>query len=129
MDTFFVVGIAGVLVGYFVPQRQIIIGKAGSNMEIIDKQAMTFNYVLDVCKLLGLIMFCIGGIVITIGLLLPSCLGNQCEADEFGHTNSIKISIATDEKPPLSPIDKKVPAYSSITEVQPERSPFESIYH
>lgn len=100
-------------------------------MEVIDRMAVTFNYVLDVCKLLGLIMFCVGGIVITIGLLLPSCLGNRCDAaDDLGTTNSIRISLATDdEKPPLSPTDKRVPAYSTITEVQPERSRFESIYH
>ena len=75
---FLVFGVIGVLVGYLVPQRPVIVGTIGQNIKIMDKQATPFNFNLDVCKLVGLILFCIGGLTLTVALLFPSFLYNYC---------------------------------------------------
>ncbi len=124
---FLIFGVIGVLVGYLVPQRPIIVGSIADNIEIIDREAISFNFNLDVCKLVGLILFCIGGLTLTVALLFPSFLHQYCEEDR--RDSSFKVSASpTDEKQPLrSPLEMTIPYTSSVSAVQPDRKNDESI--
>ncbi|ELU10373.1 hypothetical protein CAPTEDRAFT_183585 [Capitella teleta] len=121
---FLIFGIIGVLVGYLVPQRPIFAGAYDNNLEILDNQAIAFNFNLDVCKLVGLILFCIGGLTLAAALLFPSFLYHYCEDDR--KEDSIRIHVG--EKDPLkSPVEMVVPTCSTVTEVQPVRKNLESV--
>lgn len=111
-------GIIGVLVGYLVPKRTIIIGTVADNIEIIDRQAIAFNFNLDVCKLVGLVLFCIGGVTLTVALLFPSFLSNYCEEERREGLLHVQYQ---ESAALISPLEMTVPATSHITEVQPER--------
>ena len=127
---FLVFGIIGVLVGYMVPQRPIIVGSYedyNQNVEIIDRGAISFNFNLDVCKLVGLILFCIGGLTLTIALLFPSFLYQYCEEERRGGDESFRVGIhEAGPLPPKSPLDMSIPVTSNIKSVQPERKTGES---
>lgn len=57
--------------GYANKESKVIIGSI-NNMEIVDKSALEFNNLLETCKVVGLIVFTIGGFVMGISLILPS---------------------------------------------------------
>ncbi len=118
---FLIFGIIGVLIGYLVPQRPLIVGSIGDNIEIVDREAISFNFNLDVCKLVGLILFCVGGLTLTVALLFPSFLHQYCDDDR--RDSSFKVSASpSDEKQPLrSPLEMSIPYSSQVTSVQPSR--------
>lgn len=120
---FLIFGIIGVLVGYLVPQRPIF-SSLTNNVEVVDNEAVAFNFNLDVCKLVGLILFCIGGLTLAAALLFPSFLYQYCDEDR--REDSFKIHIGETE-PLKSPVEMLVPAYSKVTEVQPHRKNNESV--
>ena len=130
---FLIFGIIGVLVGYMVHQRPIIVGSyedRSQNIEIIDRGAISFNFNLDVCKLVGLILFCIGGLTLTVALLFPSFLYQYCEDERRGGDGSFKVSMMDQEAAPLpvkSPIEMSIPSTSNIKNVQPERKTDEAL--
>lgn len=121
---FLVFGIIGVLVGYLVPQRPIIVEATEDNIEIVDRQAIAFNFNLDVCKLVGLILFCIGGLTLTVALLFPSFLYQYCDDDR--RDTAIRVRLG-EEQPLKSPLEMTVPATSKLSSVQPERRAEEAI--
>ncbi|KAK2154515.1 hypothetical protein LSH36_266g00002 [Paralvinella palmiformis] len=121
---FLVFGIIGVLVGYLVPQKPIFVGKVADHVYLEDRSALAYNFNLDVCKLVGLILFCIGGMTLAIALLFPSFLYHYC--DDERREASIKVNLGG-EKPPLSPLEMQIPASSLIAGVQPGRKGKESI--
>lgn len=123
---FLVFGIIGVLVGYLVPQRPIVVGSYTDNIEIIDRGAISFNFNLDVCKLVGLILFCIGGLTLTVALLFPSFLYQYCEDD--GRDSSFKVRLGSEEEEPLkSPLEMSIPTTTMVSNVQPERKNAEAV--
>ena len=125
---FLVFGVIAVLVGYLVPHHPVIVEDLGPELKMVDKEAGPYNLNLDVCKLVGLILFCIGGLTLTVALLFPSFLHHYCGEDERKGEGAFRV--ATAEKypiPPLSPLDQKVPAFSTVTNVQPDRSGKEAI--
>lgn len=123
---FLIFGIIGVLVGYLVPQKPIIVGSIGQNIELINREAFAYNFNLDVCKLVGLVLFCVGGLTLTVALLFPSFLYNYC--DDERRDGAFRVSMLDpEEKPPNSPVEMTVPATAQITGVQPERKQQEAI--
>ena len=121
---FLIFGIIGVLVGYLVPQRPIFAGTYDDKLEILDNQAVAFNFNLDVCKLVGLILFCIGGLTLAAALLFPSFLYHYCDDDR--REESFKIHVGETE-PLKSPVEMVIPASSKVTEVQPLRKNQEAV--
>lgn len=139
---FLVFGIIGVLVGYLVPQRSIFKDdlKLADDVKVLDRGAIEFNYTLYVFKLVGLVLFCIGGLTLAVALLFPSFLYHYCEVyddrERRGESDPIRVSAPggsggggseEEEKPPLSPLEMQVPTSSHITGIQPDRKPQESI--
>ena len=123
---FLIFGIIGVLVGYLVPPRPVIVGKINERLTIVDRKADVFNFNLDVCKLVGLILFCIGGLTLTVALLFPSFLYQYCD-DENRRDSSFRVRMAEDDDTPRSPLEMSIPACSMLSNVQPERKADESI--
>lgn len=114
-------GIIGIIVGYFVPQKEVInkIEATGDNVAYIDHDALKYNTGLDLCKLLGVIFFSVGGILLSSALLFPSFLASQCEDDHNEET--IRVMLGEENEPPRSPIQKTVPTDSKLKNIQPEQ--------
>lgn len=115
---FLIFGIIGVLVGFLVPRKALFIGTVADHIQIIDREAISFNFNLDVCKLVGLILFCVGGLTLTVALLFPSLLHQYCDDDR--RDSSFRVSASSSEKQPLrSPLEMTIPY--TVTSVQPGR--------
>lgn len=121
-----VFGIIGILVGYLVPEKPIfsIIDKE-KNEGYVNHGAVAFNTTLDVCKMVGLILFCVGGVTLAIALLFPSFLTSYC--DEEQADDNFKVPLQGEEEAPLSPVEMSIPKTSQVKSVQPLRSVPESV--
>jgi hypothetical protein len=120
-----VFGILGILVGYLVPQKSIFSKVDEENSEgYVDRSAMTFNTTLDVCKLIGLILFCIGGMTLAMALLFPSFLTSYCDEDPADDNFKVRLE---DEASPLSPVEMSIPKSSKVKSVQPLRTVPEAV--
>ncbi|KAJ8876427.1 hypothetical protein PR048_020872 [Dryococelus australis] len=65
------VGMIALLVGYLTPPRDMVVGYH-DNLEILDRWAIAFNHRLELCRLAGLAVFCCGGVLLLVTLLLAS---------------------------------------------------------
>ncbi|KAA8591581.1 hypothetical protein FQN60_016955 [Etheostoma spectabile] len=63
-------GLIVVLVGYATPTRYEAFGE--DDLLFVDSHAVSFNRALDVCKLTGAVLFCVGGTSMAVGLLLSA---------------------------------------------------------
>ncbi|XP_040900898.1 neurensin-1 [Toxotes jaculatrix] len=63
-------GLIVVLVGYATPARIEAFGE--DDLLFVDSHAVSFNRALDVCKLTGAVLFCVGGTSMAVGLLLSA---------------------------------------------------------
>lgn len=103
----------------------------GVDREVIDRQAIAYNYNLDACKLVGLILFCLGGLTLAVALMIPSFLYRYCDDDDDGRPEEGGFAVpiggggcrgddpaAVRDKDPLF---MAVPSTERLTEVQPSR--------
>lgn len=118
-------GLVAILVGYLVPQRPEVTYHQG-HYDAVSKNAVRYNSNLDICKLVGLIVFCVGGCVLAISLLFPSFLYHWCE-DDLLASEPFRISTKNEEMEPLSPTEKRVPAIPVVKGVQPQRDTNEAV--
>ncbi|XP_076463182.1 uncharacterized protein LOC143295395 isoform X1 [Babylonia areolata] len=132
-------GVVGILVGYLVPPKTVIVGENKPAGEwYIDTSAKSYNTTLDMCKLIGLVLFCIGGITLAMSLLFPSFLTHYCD-DDAADDDTTKVPLrAPDDveegggrggggKPPLSPVEMTIPATSKVKSVQPTSKTSQSV--
>lgn len=68
---FLLVGIIIILIANLTPLKNPIVG-IKHNLEILDQKAIAFNQKIEMCQFLGLIVFCAGGIVIMLTLLVAT---------------------------------------------------------
>lgn len=132
-------GVVGILVGYLVPPKKVIVGENKPAGEwYIDTSAKSYNTTLDMCKLIGLILFCIGGITLAMSLLFPSFLSHYCDDDHADDTMKVPLRPPEDGdggeggemgKPPLSPVEMTIPATSKVKSVQPAHKASQSALH
>lgn len=121
-----VLGVLAILAGYFIPTKSIIRkGEVQENVGYVDEDAVRFNTTLDLLKLVGLILFCVGGILLAVALMFPTFMSNMC-SDDIGE-EAIRIQSG-EEKPPLSPIEMTIPATSKVKGVQPPFSSKQKIH-
>ncbi|XP_048761503.1 neurensin-1-like [Ostrea edulis] len=121
-----VLGVLAILAGYFIPTKSIIRkGDNQDNVGYVDEEAVKFNTTLDLLKLVGLILFCVGGILLAVALMFPTFMSNMC-SDEIGE-EAIRIQTG-EEKPPLSPIEMTIPSTSKVKSVQPPCSSKQKIH-
>lgn len=117
---FLLIGIACVLIGYLLPQKPILVGMAGADKEVIDRQAIIYNYYLDACKLVGLVLFCLGGLTLAVALMIPSFLYRYCDDER----QEVMFSVGGNDGSPLltkDPLKMSVPATEKLIEIQPTR--------
>ncbi|XP_046328875.1 neurensin-1-like [Haliotis rufescens] len=119
-------GVIGILVGYLVPPKHPLerVDEI-HDIAFVDRSAEAYNTTLDMCKLIGLILFCVGGITLAMSLLFPSFLSHYCDDD--GRDEAIKVPLRDGEKTPLSPIEMTIPSSSKVRSVQPARRSPESV--
>ncbi|XP_077869894.1 neurensin-1-like, partial [Saccoglossus kowalevskii] len=124
-----ILGTIALLIGYLVPQRKEILGYENDSV-VIDDQAVTFNYRLDVAKLAGLVILCVGGFVLAIALLIPAFIG-QFDDDEL---DGFKVQTLDSYPPYISygttfaiGQEDPVPCTSQVKSVQPKRTTEEAV--
>lgn len=127
------------LLGYFVPRREIIIGYQDKEIAIIDQWAVKFNKNLEWFKVLGLGIFCIGGFMLSMALLLPSLIGISCfeEEEEFspfkvkiGRSRSTSTGSADSDPEDIDDDEEKnkaIPVTQQVKPVQPKKEEEQAI--
>ncbi|KFM66539.1 Neurensin-1, partial [Stegodyphus mimosarum] len=113
-------GLFFILVGYITPLRQGIAGQQEGFL-IIDRDAARFNYYIKLCRIMGLIVFCIGGCIFCFTMLLSVFFNIHYSDDEDETPVETFCVTLTAEDVPQSPTDKKIPATEELTSVQPKR--------
>lgn len=115
----------GILIGYLVPPRHVLIESPDdlTGEAYVDEKAQEYNTTLDMCKLIGLILFCIGGVTLAMSLLFPSFLAHYCEDEVNSDYPPIKAPLqqCDPEKGPLSPLQAVIPSSSTVKGVQPTK--------
>lgn len=103
-------GLGLLLVGFAFPRMPIDLGYQ-EEMRIIDRRAVAFNEHLELLKLLGLVVFAMGGAVVAAALLLPSLLGafggdgtgdqrSRGSSEDFdGGEEHFKVRVVHEEHP------------------------------
>ncbi|XP_077455686.1 neurensin-1 [Stigmatopora argus] len=74
-------GLIVIVVGYATPTRIEAFGE--EDLLFVDSQAVSFNRALDVCKLTGAVLFCVGGTAMAVGLLLSAFAKSYSKEELF----------------------------------------------
>lgn len=119
-------GIIGVLVSFLIPPHREVVG-VENNIEKVDRGAVYFNYNLDICKLISLIVFCVGGVTLTIALIFPSFFTQYFDDSRgrgAGSDDEFKVRLTADQEP--SDVNKRIPVTAKVRNVQPKERPSDS---
>ncbi|NWZ04686.1 NRSN1 protein, partial [Agelaius phoeniceus] len=120
---FMLIGVAVLVVGFLVPPKIEALGK--DDFVVVDTHAVQFNGSLDICKLAGAILFCVGGSTVAACLLM-SAFAKSYSKEEKYLQQRFKERIA-DIKAHANPVTKapapgesKIPVtLSRVQNVQP----------
>ncbi|XP_061851461.1 neurensin-1 [Colius striatus] len=120
---FMLIGVAVLVVGFLVPPKIEALGR--DDFVVVDARAVQFNGSLDVCRLAGAILFCLGGSTVAACLLM-SAFAKSYSKEEKYLQQRFKERIA-DIKAHASPVTKapapgeaKIPVtLSRVHNVQP----------
>ncbi|XP_075225845.1 uncharacterized protein LOC142326990 isoform X2 [Lycorma delicatula] len=109
-------GIIALLVGHLTPPRETVVARV-DNLEILDRSAMTFNSRLHLCRLAGITIFCIGGIVLMLTLLISSY---QQDTTYYVMNTALVPDIFTRTQGPNQKIwVSRIPLSGTLKPVQP----------
>ncbi|GIY41081.1 uncharacterized protein CDAR_225111 [Caerostris darwini] len=123
----FLLGIIFISIGFFVPKKKEVID-IQEDIEIIDRAFLEFNKDLDVFKIVGMVLFSAGGLVMA-GVLIAVTLMWRNRSDDPLSSEEIPLTGTEprqDEGPKTS-MDVKVPATEEVTAVQPKRADPEEV--
>ncbi|XP_069469673.1 neurensin-1 [Ambystoma mexicanum] len=120
---FLLVGLTVLSVGFLVPSKIEAFGE--EDFVVVDSHAIQFNSALDICKLTGAILFCIGGTAIAACLLMSAFAKSYSKEEQYLQQR-FKERIA-DMKAHAQPVTKapapgesKIPVtLSKVQNVQP----------
>ena len=63
---------SGMLIfGFFNKEKTVYIGSI-DQVQIVDKSALKFNQLIENCKVFGLLLFTLAGVILSLSLILPS---------------------------------------------------------
>lgn len=113
-------GLTAILVGFLVPKRKEVVD-VQEDIEIINRADQAFNQDLDICKIVGMVLFCVGGIMVTIVLLALILMKKHRMEDPLAEEIPMNERETDTEPGPGTPIDVKVPVTEELTTVQPKR--------
>lgn len=120
------------IIAYGYPRKQVVIARE-DEMRIIDPVAADFNKKLELGKIVGLAVFCCGGSLLALTLLLPSLVGVSClDEEDDDDATPFKVTVsevvhAGDPKSDSNDLDSRIPATEKVTSVQPSREEAESV--
>ncbi|XP_028326721.1 neurensin-1 [Gouania willdenowi] len=117
-------GFIVVMVGYATPARIEAFGE--EDLLFVDSHAVTFNRALDICKLTGAVLFCVGGTSMAVGLLL-SAFAKSYSKEELYLQQKFKEKLADMHSTVGTPVmraptpgEGKVPVtLSKVQNIQP----------
>ncbi|GCB72715.1 neurensin-1 [Scyliorhinus torazame] len=123
--TILLIGMAVITAGYLLLPKIEAFGEEKENFLVVDGHAVQFNVALDICKLAGAILFCIGGVIMAACLLM-STLATSYSKEEKYLQQKFKERIV-DPQTSFQPITKapapgenKIPiTLSKVHNVQP----------
>ncbi|XP_063155039.1 neurensin-1 [Candoia aspera] len=120
---FMLTGIIVLLVGFLVPPRIEALGE--EDFVVVDTHAVQFNRALDVCKLAGAILFCIGGTTMAACLLMSAFAKSYSKEEKYLQQKfkeriaDIKVQTHPVTKTP-APGESKIPVtLSKVQNIQP----------
>ncbi|XP_044282523.1 neurensin-1 [Varanus komodoensis] len=120
---FMLTGIIVLVVGFLVPPK--IEALEVEDFVVVDTRAVQFNRALDICKLAGAILFCIGGTTMAACLLMSAFAKRYAKEEKYLQQKfkeriaDIKAHVHPITKPP-APGESKIPVtLSKVQNVQP----------
>lgn len=114
-------GILLIVIGFTFTRLEIDIGYQ-EEMRIIDKSAYEFNILLDQIKIIGLIMFAFGGIIVATALLLPSLMPSK-ETGQNDESTHLKLNIEPNDEEETDLRTKNlIPITEKLKPIQPKQS-------
>ena len=126
------IGIVTIIAGLLIPPRPVAVdsGLLGEGQRPGDDDAAAFDFRLEICRMVGLTMFCAGGLILAVSLMVPSFY-RSCSAsgagDEVSAAQPVIADVeeeesdseAADRGRPLTVKSAAVPVTAEPTEVQP----------
>jgi len=68
-----VIGIVTIIAGFLTPPRPIVVGPEAEFVgRRTNDEAATFDFRLEICRMVGLTMFCAGGLILAVSLMVPT---------------------------------------------------------
>ena len=116
-----------ILVGHFTPRQAILHPVlANGRYALVDRRAGRINLALDVLGTVGIISFCVAGVIIVVAVLLPTYFNEYCFEDRDIPSDDKESSysggyVSIPSEPPASPVERTVPATQLVESVQPAR--------
>ncbi|XP_041040752.1 neurensin-1 [Carcharodon carcharias] len=81
--TILLIGMAVIAAGYLVSPKIEAFGEEKENFLVVDGHAVKFNVALDICKLAGAILFCIGGMMMAACLLMSTFATSYSKEEKY----------------------------------------------
>lgn len=125
-DSCLLIGVVTIIAGFLTPHRPITISQDVNGPRLSD-DAAAFDFKLEICRMIGLTMFCAGGLILAVSLMVPTfCYRSyssalDAAADDASHPVIVDADGSdseADQAKPL-PVKSAVPATETLTEVQP----------
>lgn len=88
--------------GFMNHEKAVLVDNLKDQMEVIDKYAITYNNYLESCRLYGIVLFILGGLIISITLILPSFMCYSCLYKDCIFENA----TSSDNKPSFESVYK-----------------------
>lgn len=117
-------GIIVLVVGFLVTPKIEALGV--EDFVVVDTHAVQFNRALDVCKLAGAILFCIGGTTMAACLLMSAFAKSYSKEEKYLQQKfkeriaDMKVQTYPVTKAPAAPGESKIPVtLSKVQNIQP----------
>jgi len=124
-DSCLLIGVVTIIAGFLTPLRPIVIDQGTNlNRPRLNDNAAAFDFRLEICRMIGLTMFCAGGLILAVSLMVPTFLYRSYPpaADDSAQPVIVDTAEGSDDEgdqaQPL-PIKYAVPATETLTGVQP----------
>ncbi|MBN3322924.1 NRSN1 protein, partial [Atractosteus spatula] len=118
-----IIGLIVIAVGYVTSPKMEAFGE--DDLLFVDSHAMRFNHALDICKIAGAILFCIGGIMMVICLLMSAFAKSYSKEERYLQQKfkeriaELQATVHPITKAP-TPGESKIPVtLSKVQNVQP----------
>jgi len=115
-----------ILVSHFTPRKETLQTSSDERFALVDKNASRVNATLDILATVGVVCFCVAGILVIIAIVLPTYFSQYCFEDRDTNEETISLYSSAPSNEPRSPVERSVPATQLIRSVQPKRLSSES---